>query len=70
MVDYGFTDWSKNGAVSLEICDELGQAVYEQILPQYSGFQKLDVTKFAAGVYTAFIRRNGQMIATQKFAKD
>ena len=70
MVDYGFTDWSKNGAVSLEICDELGQAVYEQILPQYSGFQKLDFTKFAAGVYTAFIRRNGQMIATQKFAKD
>jgi len=69
-VDYGYTDWSITGVVTLEISNELGQIVYKEELPLYSGYQKLDVTKFAAGIYTAFIKRNEQAVAVEKFAKE
>lgn len=69
-IDYGFTDWSKSGEISLEIVNELGQRIYSQKLPQYSGYQKLDVTKYASGIYTAYIKRNEQVIAVEKFAKE
>ena len=65
-VDYGFTDWNK-GAVSLEITDNLGQAVYTHQLPMYSGFQKLDISRFAAGMYTVYIKRSNAVVAMQKF---
>jgi hypothetical protein len=67
-IDYGFTDWNK-GEVSLEITNELGQVVHRQPLPLYSGFQKVEVQNFAPGMYTAFIKRKGQVVATAKFAK-
>ena len=69
VVNYGLSNWNTPSGVNLEIVNELGQMVYEQELPQYSGFQKLDITKYAAGIYTAFIKRNEQVIAVQKFAK-
>jgi len=64
-VDYGFTDWNK-GAVSLEIANELGQLVYTQTLPMYSGFQKLEMGQFAAGSYTIFIKRANAVVAANK----
>jgi WD40 repeat protein len=67
--DYGFTDWSK-GAITLEINNELGQVVYTQKLPMYSGFQKIDVSNYAPGMYTAFIKRNDSIVATSKFVKE
>jgi hypothetical protein len=67
-IDYGFTDWNK-GEVSLEITNELGQMVHQQPVPMYSGFQKVEVQNFAPGMYTAFIKRKGQVVATAKFAK-
>jgi hypothetical protein len=67
-IDYGFTDWNK-GEVSLEITNELGQVVHQQPVPMYSGFQKVEVQNFAPGMYTAFIKRKGQVVATAKFAK-
>ncbi len=67
-IDYGFTNWSK-GEVSLEISNELGQVVYAQLLPRYSGFQKINVSEFASGFYTAYIKRSNQIVATAKFQK-
>ena len=67
-VDYGFTDWSK-GVVNMEISDALGQVVYTRQLPMYSGFQKLDISRFAAGMYTVYIKRGNAVVATQKLVK-
>jgi hypothetical protein len=68
-VDYGFTDWN-NGAVSLEITDALGQLIYTQPLPMYSGYQRLDVSHFAAGLYNVIIKRSGATVATAKLVKE
>jgi hypothetical protein len=35
----------------------------------YSGFQKIDVSQFAAGLYTACIKRNNAIVAVAKFAR-
>jgi WD40 repeat protein len=67
-VDYGFTDWNKTQP-NLEICNTLGQTVYSQVLPMYSGFQKIDVSRFADGMYTVFIKRDNVVVATQKLVK-
>ena len=69
VIDYGFTDWNK-GKISLQISNELGQVVYTQALPMYSGFQKIDVAKFAAGVYTVSIIRNTGVVATGKLVRE
>jgi hypothetical protein len=76
MIDYGFTDWNK-GEVSLEITNQLGQTVYEQTLPMYSGFQKLDISNYPSGVYNAFIMRGsspnggkGAVVAVAKWVKE
>ncbi len=68
-VDYGFTDWNK-GEATLEIANQLGQVVHQQPLPMYSGFQKVEVSQLATGVYTAFIKRGVQVVATAKFVKE
>jgi hypothetical protein len=67
-IDYGFTDWSK-GEATLQISNELGQVVYNQKLPMYSGFQKIDISSFGQGFYNASIKRNEAVIATAKFVK-
>ena len=68
IVDYGFTDWSK-GNVYLELCNTLGQTVYTQALPMYSGLQKIDVSNLAGGMYMVFIKRCGAVIATSKLVR-
>ncbi|HLX55171.1 MAG TPA: T9SS type A sorting domain-containing protein, partial [Aquella sp.] len=65
IVDYGFTDWNK-GQPNLEICNALGQTIYTQTLPMYSGLQKIDLSGFAAGVYTVFIKRQGGVVGSNK----
>lgn len=67
-IDYGLIDWSK-GEATLEISNQLWQVVYKQNPPMYSGFQKINLTDFSAGFYTVYIRRNNQVIASSKFAK-
>ncbi len=67
-IDYGFTDWNK-GPISLEISDAIGQIIYTQPLPMYSGFQKLNITHFAAGIYNVSIKRSGATIAVAKLVK-
>jgi hypothetical protein len=69
IIDYGFTDWGK-GPVNLAITNALGQQVYEQSLPMYSGFQRIDVSKFAPGMYTAIIKRSTGIVATARFVKE
>ncbi|MFN8287383.1 MAG: T9SS type A sorting domain-containing protein [Chitinophagales bacterium] len=68
-VDYGFTNWSK-GDVELQIVNSIGQTVYEQQVPSFSAFQKIDVSHFASGIYLATIKRQGQIIANAKFVKE
>ena len=67
-VDYGFTDWNK-GAVSLEITDALGQVIVTQLLPMYSGYQRLDISRFASGLYNVAIKRSGATVAVAKLVK-
>lgn len=69
-IDYGFTDWSKKGEITMEIANELGQVVYAQVLPQYSGFQRLNVGGFASGMYQVFIKRRGLVVAVEKLVKE
>ena len=68
-IDYGFTDWNK-GPVSLQITDALGQVVYTQPLPMYSGFQRIDISSFAAGLYNVAIKRSGATVAVSKLVKE
>ncbi len=68
-IDYGFTDWNK-GDVSLEVSNTLGQLVYTQGIPRYSGFQKVEVTGFASGAYQVSVIRKGQVVSTAKFVKE
>lgn len=67
-VVYGFTNWNK-GEVTLEITNELGQIITQQQLALYSSFQTIQTSSFASGLYMAYIKRNNQIIATAKFAK-
>ena len=69
VIDYGFTDWNK-GKISLQISNELGQVVYTQALPMYSGFQKINVAQFAGGVYTVSIIRGTGVVATGKLVRE
>ncbi|MDB5284242.1 MAG: hypothetical protein JWO06_3317 [Bacteroidota bacterium] len=68
-IDYGFTDWNK-GEIRLEIVNELGQIVYAQKLPMYSGYQKLDVSNFASGFYQVYIKRGVGIVAMSKLVKE
>ena len=68
-IDYGFTDWNK-GPVSLQITDALGQVVYTQPLPMYSGFQHVDISSFAAGLYNVAIKRSGATVGVSKLVKE
>jgi hypothetical protein len=68
IIDYGFTDWSK-GIVTLEIRNSLGEKVHEEQLPMYSGFQRIDLSKFSSDMYTAFIKRSTGVVASEKFVK-
>ncbi|MBL7777752.1 MAG: T9SS type A sorting domain-containing protein [Chitinophagales bacterium] len=67
-VDYGFTNWSK-GEIFLEITNGLGQIVYRQKPPMYSGLQKIEVSRLAAGVYQITLQRNGLVTAKEQFSK-
>ena len=67
-VDYGFTDWNK-GPISLEITDALGQVVYTQPLPMYSGFQSINIGNIATGIYHVAIKRNTATVAVAKLVK-
>lgn len=68
-IDYGFTDWNK-GDVNLEISNTLGQVVYSQSIPRYSGFQRIDVSGFSVGAYQAAIMRKRAVVAVAKFVKE
>jgi hypothetical protein len=65
LINYDFTDRAGNEPI-LEICNALGQTVYTQPLPMYSGLQKIDVSDFAAGTYTVFIKRQNGVVAMTK----
>ena len=69
VIDYGFTDWNK-GEVDLQISNELGQIVYEHKLPMYSGFQKINISSFANGFYTVYIKRGNAVVARVKMMKE
>ncbi|MDB5281193.1 MAG: hypothetical protein JWO06_268 [Bacteroidota bacterium] len=68
IIDYGFTDWNK-GPISLQVVNGSGQIEHEQKLPMYSGYQKVDVSRFAVGAYNAAIIRNNIIVAVTKFEK-
>jgi hypothetical protein len=36
----------------------------------YSGFQKIDVTNFAAGIYIVYIKRQGTVVASKELVKE
>jgi len=67
-IDYGYTNWEK-GDVDLEITNSAGELIYSQHLPMYSGFQRLDVTSYANGIYTVAIKRGNTIVATSQFVK-
>ncbi|MBL0309365.1 MAG: hypothetical protein IPP77_06760 [Bacteroidetes bacterium] len=54
----------------MEIVNELGQVVHQQILPRYSSFQKINVSGFASGGYHVFIRCGTRTVAVGRFVKE
>ena len=68
-VDYGFTNWSK-GQPILQICNILGQVVYKQLLPMYSGYQKIDISILAPGIYTVYVNQKAAVLAATKVVVD
>lgn len=67
-IDYGFTGWNKSG-VGLEVVNNIGEIVYSQQLPMYSGFQQINVSHYSAGIYNVYIKRGSQVVSATKFAK-
>lgn len=65
VIDYGFTDWGK-AQPTLQICNALGQLVYSKQLLMYSALQQIDISRFAAGSYTVYIKRNTDVVATDR----
>jgi hypothetical protein len=69
-IDYADLPWSRYHTVQLEITDALGRIVYSNSLPQYSAYQKVDVTPFASGSYMVVLRNGEQVISTGKLMKE
>jgi hypothetical protein len=65
-IDYGNFPWQSSSQASLHIYNLLGELVYTQNLPQYSGKRILDIQNFAAGVYVLQIKDNGNLVGTEK----
>lgn len=59
-----------NTSFEIAVCNILGQTVYQQTLPMYSGLRKIEVSTWAGGVYMVYIKRNGGVLATSKFVKE
>ena len=69
IVNYSIADFN-NGPLDLQISDVLGHVVYTKTLPDNSGLQKIDVSHFAAGLYTIYVKRGNGVVATQKLVKE
>jgi hypothetical protein len=65
-IDYGNFPWQSSSQASLHIYNLLGELVYTQNLPQYSGKRILDIQNFASGVYVLQINDNGNVVGTEK----
>jgi hypothetical protein len=65
-IDYGNFPWQSSSQASLHIYNLLGELVYSQNLPQYSGKRILDIQNFASGVYVLQINDNGNLVGTEK----
>ena len=52
--------------VSLQIANVLGQPVYNKPLTSNNGIQQLDVTQFATGIYTVYVKRSNAVMSTSK----
>lgn len=70
VVDYGYLDWSKSSKAELQIHNSTRQLVYTQPLPVYSGYQKLDVSNYAKGLYLISLHQNGQKVEEVKLVKE
>ncbi len=68
-IDYGYTNWAK-GNIDLEILNALGQIVYAQTLPSYSGFQKVHINTLPQGYYVVRLKSNGEVVAGRPFVKE
>jgi len=68
-IDYGDLPWSRYHNVRLEITDALGSKVYDELLPQYSAYQKVDVSGFAAGSYMVVLRDGSSVVGSGKMVK-
>jgi hypothetical protein len=65
-IDYAELPWSRYHNVRLEITDALGSKVYDEALPQYSAYQKLDVSGFAAGSYMVVLRSSDGVVSSER----
>jgi hypothetical protein len=68
-IDYAELPWSRYHNVRLEITDALGRTVYNELLPQYSAYQKVDVSGFAAGSYMVVLRSSEGVVSSERLVK-
>jgi hypothetical protein len=68
-IDYAELPWSGYHNIRLEITDALGSKVYDELLPQYSAYQRVDVSGFAAGSYMVVLRDGSSVVGSGKMMK-
>lgn len=69
-IDYGFLPWQSKSEAVLQIHNLLGEKVYSMPLPQYSGKQIIDISKFAAGVYFVGVYDRGRRVGMERMIVD
>lgn len=68
-VDYGFFPWKSTSKASLSVSNLLGQEVYQQDLPPYTGFQVIPVKHLTVGTYYITIYDNEKRVASDILLK-
>ncbi|MCB9256945.1 MAG: T9SS type A sorting domain-containing protein [Chitinophagales bacterium] len=69
-IDYGFLPWQSKSEAVLQIHNLLGEKVFSMSLPQYSGKQIIDISKFAAGVYFVGVYDGGRRVGMERMLVD
>jgi hypothetical protein len=66
-IDYGTIEWNSSEEPLLSIYDMIGNKVYTQYLPAYSGIQDIDISQYSRGIYMIEIRKENLILGVGKF---
>lgn len=68
-ITYDDLNWSENTETTLSIINSMGQEVMVQNLALNRHRRTIDISALPSGVYLVYLKRNGNLVATSKFAR-